>query len=116
LHNGNAKGSGRGKKICRFGIRRIAGNILAPASFLVMAGVDLATVRDLLGHKTIQMTLRYSHLSADHKASAVNRLDTYMDTGKKRAAAQEPQPFDFFGGPYWDRTSGFCRVKAALSR
>ena len=60
------------------------------ASNLVMAGVDLATVKDLLGHKTIQMTLRYSHLSADHKASAVNRLDTYMDTNQKNQATASP--------------------------
>jgi len=40
----------------------------------------------LLGHKTIQMTLRYSHLSADHKASAVHRLDTYMDTRQQKGA------------------------------
>ncbi|MFP6889328.1 MAG: hypothetical protein VCF07_06175 [Nitrospinota bacterium] len=55
-----------------------------------MAGVDLATVKDLLGHKTIQMTLRYSHLSADHKASAMNRLDTYMDTNQKNQATASP--------------------------
>ena len=55
-----------------------------------MAGVDLATVKDLLGHKTIQMTLRYSHLSADHKASAVHRLDTYMDTTHKIRVTASP--------------------------
>jgi integrase len=44
------------------------------ASRLVMASVDLNTVRELLGHADIQMTLRYAHLAAEHKAEAVARL------------------------------------------
>jgi len=50
------------------------------ASHLVMNGVDLNTVRELLGHKTLQMTLRYSHLSANHKHKAVESLFKSIDT------------------------------------
>ncbi|MCL4492898.1 MAG: tyrosine-type recombinase/integrase, partial [Nitrospirae bacterium] len=38
------------------------------ASHLVMAGVDLTTVSKLMGHKSLTMTLRYSHLSPAHLA------------------------------------------------
>ena len=39
-----------------------------------MAGVPLNTVRDLLGHSDIQMTLRYAHLAPDTKAQAVELI------------------------------------------
>ena len=45
------------------------------ASRLVMAGVGLPTVKELLGHKDITMTLRYAHLSSDHKQAAVKKLE-----------------------------------------
>lgn len=48
------------------------------ASQLVMAGIDLTTVRELMGHKTMAMTLRYSHLAPQHMASAVNILDQVL--------------------------------------
>jgi integrase len=49
------------------------------ASRLVMRGVDLPTVKELMGHKKIEMTLWYTHLSSDHKRWAVDLLDKNED-------------------------------------
>ncbi len=49
------------------------------ASHLVMAGVDLTTTSRLLGHKSLTMTLRYSHLAPDHMARAMDTLDSALN-------------------------------------
>ena len=46
------------------------------ASHLVMKGCDLRTVQQLMGHKEIKMTMRYSHLSKAHLQEAVSKLDS----------------------------------------
>jgi len=46
------------------------------ASRLVMAGADLFTVQQLLGHSDAAMTQRYAHLTPEHKAKAVALLNS----------------------------------------
>ncbi len=67
------------------------------ASHLVMAGVDLATVQKLLGHRDIKTTMRYAHLAPDHLRSSIEKIDPdghYMDT---RAESGEKGPSAHFG-------------------
>jgi site-specific recombinase XerD len=67
------------------------------ASRLVMAAVDIRTVQELLGHKTIAMTVRYCHLAPKHTLAAVERLDapaesptdTTTDTGMLQGPAMQ---------------------------
>lgn len=59
------------------------------ASQLVMSGVDLLTVKELLGHKTLDMTLRYAHLSCNHKKQAVRALDGLNGTNLTQAHSKD---------------------------
>jgi hypothetical protein len=52
------------------------------------AGVDLVTVRDLLGHAGINMTVRYSHLVPEHKAQAVAKLEERFKAPVEQTQAQ----------------------------
>jgi len=65
------------------------------ASRLVMAGVDIRTVQELLWHKTIAMTVRYSHLAPQHTMSAVERWDAPIvvstDTTTDTRAFERPE-------------------------
>jgi len=43
-------------------------------SHLAMAGVDLPTIKELMGHSDISTTMIYAHLHPDHLKKAVNKL------------------------------------------
>jgi len=68
------------------------------ASRLAMAGVDLRTLAELMGHKTIQMTMRYAHLAPAHNIAAVERLIPGADralpvsASATRSATDHSQP------------------------
>lgn len=50
------------------------------ASWLAMAGVDIYTIKELMGHSDIKMTQRYMHLAPNKFTSAISVLDTPLIT------------------------------------
>lgn len=74
------------KKICkRAGIKGVNLHTLRHtfASHLIMKGVDPRTVQEYLGHSTIQVTEKYSHLSKSHKRDAIEALNFIAESETK---------------------------------
>ena len=74
------------------------------ASRRIMAGVDLVSVKEILGHRDIQTTLRYAHLAPEHLRDAVNRgslAGTVTKTVTMGEIVEErnPQPLDYMVRP-----------------
>jgi integrase len=69
---------------------------------LAMEGVDLRTVQELMGHKTIAMTCRYAHLAPSHKLAAVERLTGSMDN--REAQSDTRSDTSTVGDPTSDTT------------
>lgn len=73
------------------GLRQIGWHVLRHtfASHLVMRGAPLKAVQELMGHATIEMTMRYSHLSPDVRRSTAELLD--LDGNGTRTAHEAKQ-------------------------
>ncbi len=50
---------------------------------MAMAGIDLVTIKELLGYKSLSMTMRYTHLAPGYKRKAVNTLDEILSNGEQ---------------------------------
>ncbi len=42
-----------------------------------MAGVDLPTLKELMGHSHISTTMRYVHPTPEHKQDAIRKLEVF---------------------------------------
>ena len=49
------------------------------ASYLAMNNVSVRTIAEILGHKTLSMVQRYSHLSSEHLRSEIARTMEALD-------------------------------------
>ena len=48
------------------------------ASYLAMNGEQMRTIAEILGHKTLSMVQRYTHLSTDHLTDAISDMNKKM--------------------------------------
>ena len=73
-----------GVSITLYGLRHSA------ASYLIMGGVDIRTVAEIMGHKNISMTMRYTHFLDAHKLKAIQVLDNVIQQQKSPATVTSP--------------------------
>jgi integrase len=82
------------KRAClRAGLRVVGWHVLRHtyASHLAMRGEALTVIRDLMGHGTIAMTLRYAHLAPAMTQAAVAQLDEPAPAWSVRDVSVEPE-------------------------
>jgi len=58
----------------------------------MMNGCDVKTLQELMGHKEIKITMRYSHLSRDHVRESVKLLDTIWTPNQKTKNSSKSYP------------------------
>ena len=51
------------------------------ASALLMSGASLGEIADVLGHRTLEMVKRYSHVADEHRAAVLGRMNEAMFGG-----------------------------------
>jgi hypothetical protein len=94
---------------------------------MIMRGATIKEVQEILGHRDVKMTLRYAHLSQEHKKKAVNLLNGLTAvsqkptchinvTNLKSAKSDALQPVVFSGGADRDRTDDLMTASHALSQ
>ena len=61
------------------------------ATLMVMGGIDLVTVKEILGHSKIEMVVKYSHPTPENKRKAVNVLASIFEPGRKKEGTIQTQ-------------------------
>jgi hypothetical protein len=61
-------------------------------SHLAMRGATVIAIKELAGHRSIRTTLRYMHLSPNHKEAAIKLLDQARDEAKFGDILERAEP------------------------
>lgn len=88
-------------RICRkAGLREVRWHCLRHtfASHLVMLNVPLKVVQELLGHSSMDMTLRYAHLAASTKSTSIQLLDSREIFGTTEAQSEQAKKIKLVKG------------------
>ena len=87
------------------------------ASMLAAQGASLLEIADVLGHRTLNMVKRYSHLVVDHKAKVIEEMVAAIQ-GKKLNGTKRTRSdhgvWDRQWSRFWSRRRGEDRVASAL--
>ena len=59
---------------------------------MVTGGIDLVTVKEILGHATIQMTMPYAHPTPENKRQAVEVLASLFKQTRTNPAHKQEEP------------------------
>ncbi len=80
-----------GKALKRAGLEGVRFHDLrhTAATMMVISGVDLVTVKEILGHFSIEMTMRYTHPTTEGKMNAVKALERKMEDLDKHHSSTE---------------------------
>jgi integrase len=62
------------------------------ASTLVKHGTDIRTVQELLGHQSLAMTMKYTHVDPERRTQAVRMLDKVFSVGAAEEAVSTGKP------------------------
>lgn len=74
------------------------------ASWLAISGTPLYTIKELMGHKSIEMTMRYSHLCPDHKREAIAKISGRWSADESgQETPQDPESDTESGDQPWNK-------------
>lgn len=62
------------------------------ASWLAIQGTPILTIKELMGHRSIEMTMRYAHLIPDQKRDAIKALAQAFSDKRNHNSVTEPDP------------------------